>query len=218
MSEPLLASTFLFRFAVPCHYRETLWTPVGTRLPAENVLPCFGELEGKQLFADLRVAWNETGLVFDLLVVNKTKTVWCRPNRLLDSDGLQVLIDTRNEHDVHRATRFCHYFFFLPQGGGRSSTDPLATLQPIQRAKEHPKSITDKQLRIESEIRPNGYALRCLIPADALTGFDPDEHPRLGFSYAVVDRELGWQTFTVGPEFPFREDPSLWGTLELLRP
>jgi hypothetical protein len=31
----------------------------------------------------------------------------------------------------------------------------------------------------------------------------------------VVDRELGWQTFTVGPEFPFVEDPSLWGTLEL---
>jgi hypothetical protein len=41
------------------------------------------------------------------------------------------------------------------------------------------------------------------------------EHPRLGFCYAVMDRELGWQTFTVGPEFPFAEDPSLWGTLEL---
>jgi len=31
----------------------------------------------------------------------------------------------------------------------------------------------------------------------------------------VVDRELGWQTFSVGPEFPFVEDPSLWGSLEL---
>jgi hypothetical protein len=38
----------------------------------------------------------------------------------------------------------------------------------------------------------------------------------LGFSYAVMDRELGWQTFTVASEFPFDEDPSLWGTLELV--
>lgn len=218
MSQPLLASTFLFRFAVPCRYRETLWQPVGSRLPAEDTLPCFGELEGKRLFADLRVAWNESGLIFDLVVVNKTKSVWCRSNRLLDSDGLQLLIDTRDEHDVHRASRFCHSFFFMPLGGGRGQTDPVATLQPIPRAKEHPKAVAERELRIEAEIRPQGYALRSLIPADALTGFDPEEHPKLGFSYAVVDRELGWQTFTVGPEFPFREDPSLWGTLELLRP
>jgi hypothetical protein len=27
---------------------------------------------------------------------------------------------------------------------------------------------------------------------------------------------LGWQTFSVGNEFPFQEDPSVWGTLELV--
>jgi hypothetical protein len=32
----------------------------------------------------------------------------------------------------------------------------------------------------------------------------------------VTDRELGCQTFTVGQEFPFDEDPSLWGTLQLV--
>jgi len=32
----------------------------------------------------------------------------------------------------------------------------------------------------------------------------------------VIDRELGWQTCTMGPEFPFDEDPSLWGSLELV--
>jgi hypothetical protein len=31
-----------------------------------------------------------------------------------------------------------------------------------------------------------------------------------------MDRELGWQTFTVGRELPFAEDPSLWGTLDLV--
>ena len=32
---------------------------------------------------------------------------------------------------------------------------------------------------------------------------------------AVVDRELGEQTFSCPSELPYREDPSLWGTLEL---
>ena len=63
----------------------------------------------------------------------------------------------------------------------------------------------------------DGYEMQCHIPADALTGFDPAEHPKVGFNYAIVDRELGWQTFSLGPEFPIGEDPSLWGTLELAK-
>ena len=48
-------------------------------------------------------------------------------------------------------------------------------------------------------------------------GFEPAEHPRLGFTYAVIDRELGEQTFSVGRPMPYDEDPSLWATLELVR-
>ena len=55
------------------------------------------------------------------------------------------------------------------------------------------------------------------MTAEALTGFDPQEHPRLGFTYAVVDRELGEQTLGVGSPMPYQEDPSLWATLELVR-
>jgi hypothetical protein len=50
-----------------------------------------------------------------------------------------------------------------------------------------------------------------------LTGFDPVENPRIGFTYAVIDRELGDQTFNCAAEFPYQEDPSLWATLELVR-
>ena len=63
--------------------------------------------------------------------------------------------------------------------------------------------------------RPDGYALEAFIPAEAMTGFEPQEHPRLGFNYAIVDRELGLQTFSVGHPLPYDEDPSLWATLEL---
>jgi hypothetical protein len=67
-----------------------------------------------------------------------------------------------------------------------------------------------------SERRVDGYLMQGFIPATAMTGYDPAEHPRLGFYYAVTDRELGWQTFSLGAEYPFQSDPSLWGTLELV--
>ncbi len=55
------------------------------------------------------------------------------------------------------------------------------------------------------------------FPQLALTGFDPAEHPRIGFTYAIADREIGVHTFSCGPEFPYRDDPSLWATLELVK-
>ncbi len=71
-------------------------------------------------------------------------------------------------------------------------------------------------LQAHSQIRSDGYRLECFIPAAAMMGFEPGEHPRLGFTYAVIDRELGEQTFSVGRPMPYDEDPSLWATLELV--
>ncbi len=56
------------------------------------------------------------------------------------------------------------------------------------------------------------------MPGSVLNGFDPEQNPRLGFYYAVRDAELGEQVLSVGSEFPYWEDPSLWSVLELVRP
>jgi hypothetical protein len=150
-------------------------------------------------------------------VTGKRQLPWCRDSRPDDSDGFNIWIDTRNTKDIHRASRFCHRFAFLPAGGGRRLEEPLATWLPINRAKQHPKLPSSGALQIRSQTQPGGYVLEAHIAASALTGFDPEEHSRLGFTFAVIDREHGWQTFTVGPEFPFVEDPSLWGELELAK-
>ena len=71
---------------------------------------------------------------------------------------------------------------------------------------------------MRNTLTSDGYALDIFVPAQALTGFDPQEHPRLGFNYALVDRELGEQTLSAGSPMPYQEDPSLWATLELVRP
>jgi hypothetical protein len=217
MSETLLPKRFLFRFSIPCRHREKLWGPRGCELDASCRLAGFGALENRNEPAELRAAWNESGLALTILVEGKKQAPWCRDSRLEDSDGMQLWIDTRNVLNVHRAGRFCHRFLFMPTGAGRNLDQPVAQLMPIHRAKEHPKPIPERLVRVASRLSSTGYALDIFLPGEALTGYDPAEHPRLGFNYALTDRELGQQTLGVGSPMPYQDDPSLWATLELVR-
>ncbi len=217
MSDSLLPKRFLYRFSIPCLYRDPLWSGQPEGLDARYRLVSFAELEGRPMPADVRAAWSEAGLAFTVVVRGKQQPPWCRANRPEDSDGVVVWIDTRDVHNIHRASRFCHAFLFLPIGGGNRLADPIAQWVPIHRAREHPRPVEASQLNVLSRRTNDGYVLDVLIAAGALTGFDPQEHPRLGFNYLVIDRELGEQTLTVGSPMPFQEDPSLWASLELVR-
>lgn len=130
------------------------------------------------------------------------------------SDGLQVWIDTRNTQTVHRATKFCHHFCFLPTNrsdGGK----PYATQLPIARAREEQTMAAPGVLRVTSEIRAEGYTLDCWIPARVLHGYDPANSPRVGFYWRVADRHGEPEFMTVNLDFPVDADPSLWQTLVL---
>jgi len=213
----MLPKRVLFRLAAPCFYRQELWTAEGAALEPRYRLPHFAELEGQQGGAEVRAAWSEQGLTFSFFVAGKKQPPWCRTSRPDDSDGVQLWIDTRDVHNVHRASRFCHRFLFLPIGGGSRLDKPWGQWLPIHRAREQPGAIPPAQVKARSELTADGYLLEMFLGAGALTGFDPAEHPRLGFQYAVTDRELGEQTFAAGSPMPYQEDPSLWATLELVR-
>lgn len=214
----LLAPTFLFRFAAPCRYAKDMSAASPGPLPESHRLPCFAELDERRMFAEVRVGWNDVGLAVHLKVDGKKQAPWCRDSKIEDSDGIQLWIDTRDTKTVHRAGRFCHRFAVLPVGSGRNLDQPTIGLLAINRARESPREIHERQLVARSKRYAGGYELEAFFPAEALTGWDPAEHPKLGFNYAVFDRELGVQTFTIGPEFStVTEDPSLWGTLELVR-
>jgi hypothetical protein len=215
MAEQLLPARFLFRFAAPCLYFKGAWTALGVALDESHRLPNLAQLEGTRAWADVRAGWNETGLYFTVEVTGKHQAPWCRENRLEDSDGLQLWIDTRDTHNIHRASRFCHRFIFLPAGGGRQLTEPVADQLLIDRARENAQPIRPGQLKVQSKCDKQGYRMALHVPVAALTGFNPADHPKLGFTYLLVDREYGDQTFSVGLPFPFAGDPSLWGTLEL---
>lgn len=216
MATPLLPARFLFRFSTPCRHCEPLWTAEGAAFGETYRLPTLAELEERTTWADVWAAWNKAGLAFVIQVEGKRQPVWCRESRMEDSDGLRLWIDTRDVHNVHRAGRFCHQFLFLPGGSGAHLDQPVAAMLPIHRSREQPNPIRPGALQARCSFHKTGYRLDALVPAEALTGFDPDEHPRLGFNYALLDRELGEQTFGVGSPMPFHEDPSLWATLELV--
>lgn len=218
MSEQLITPTFLFRFRIPCRSTKKEWSKTdGLELTPKYTVPTFqSELGDGTQFADLRLAWSGNGLVFNLQVRNKKQAPWCRESRLDESDGLTLWIDTRNTLNVHRASRFCHQYIFLPQGEGAKLENPVAELLNINRAKDNPIQPARGSLLVRSEKRVDGYLMQGLIPASAITGYDPNEHSKLGFYYAVMDRELGWQTLSLGSEYPFQTDPSLWGTLDLV--
>jgi hypothetical protein len=217
MAEPLLPASFLFRYSVPCRYLPEGNESKGRALSEAYRLPNFTPLDGGPEGPEVRGGWNASGLTFSLEVTGKLQLPWCRDNRIEDSDGLHVWIDTRDTHNIHRAGRFCHYFVFLPTGGGGRLEEPVAEQLWINRARENARAVRPGMLRATSEKRRDGYFLEARIAAAALTGFDPVEHPRLGFTYCIADREIGLRTFNCGPEFPFRDDPSLWATLELAK-
>ena len=214
----MLPKRFLFRFSTPCLYRQKLWAARGAGLGENHRLIGFAELEeGVRPVVEVRAAWSELGMVFEFRVTGKEQAPWCRTTRPEDSDGIQVWIDTRNVHNVHRAGRFCHRFLFMPTGEGKNSDLPIVQWMPINRAREHPKAIEPGEIKARSEMLDDGYLLEIYLPAAALTGFDPEEYPAVGFNYAVIDRELGEQTFAAGSPMPYKEDPSLWATLELVK-
>src|SRR5262245_10539774 len=217
----LLAPRYLFRFAVPVKQRTPLWKANGIELDESFSLLNLAELDAntadrERRFADVRMAWGAEGLLINVRVEGKQQPVWCRDGRLEDSDGLQVWIDTRTTLNIHRASRFCHRYVFLPAGGGGDNTKPIADQLLINRARENAAPIRPRQLQVAAKITKNGYWLAAFMPTDALGGYDPHQHRELGFTYRVFDRELGMQTFATGPAFPFDEDPTCWAQLDLV--
>jgi hypothetical protein len=207
----LIDPTVVFRFEVALRKRPIQWTDKGLKLPEACRIPSFGALNDRPVFADVRIAWDASGIGVHILVNGKRQLPWCRETRPEDSDGFHLWIDTRCSPGIHRATQYCHRFMWMPSGGGSNREKPVASHVSIHRARSEPKPISSSLLKVAAAPRHDGYELSGMIPADALTGYDPVGQPRMGIYYAAIDRELGWQTLSLGPEFPVMEDPSLWG-------
>ncbi|MDO4629274.1 MAG: hypothetical protein Q4C70_08845 [Planctomycetia bacterium] len=227
-----IPNRFLFRIEMPCYYRENL--DALKELPPSYTFPDIELLEngdksqetgvfssprsgsgsdGKSF--QIRGAWNEKGIAFQFFVSGKTKTLWCSPHRPDESDRIELWLDTRNVHNVHRATRYCHRLICLAEGMGDKGTEPTVISLPINRAKQLPNEIPQGAIQVKSHVQRNCYSLFVYLSANALTGYDPTEFQDIGLTWALIDRDFPMKTLSAGAPFPFMEDPSLWYTIHL---
>lgn len=217
---PLVPNRFLVRLLYPCPYIKDM--PVEDEdslieLPESARLDPFADMDGAPNFADVRLGWNETGLGFSVVVKGKDNYPIGDVARPRQSDGITFWIDTRGDRTGHRATRTCHQFHFLAAGGGTDKSEPAFVQSKIHRALQDAPLASDSDVPFRFERLKGGYRIEGFLGASVLSGFDPEQYPRLGVFYSVKDFELGEQTPGADSDFPFAEDPSLWASLDLVK-
>ena len=216
----LVPHRFLFRMAFPCYHVKQM--PLSDKgrlldLGEEQRIDNFAAMDGQKNFADVRLAWNELGIGLQVEVRGKERLPIGNAERPRGSDGVTLWLDMRDARSNHRASRYCQQFHFLAAGAGTQFDEPAVVPAKIHRALDDAPLPSSTSVPLRMQPLKNGYLLEAFLPATALNGFDPEEHPRLGFFYSVRDDELGEQLLSLTPEFPFWEDPSLWSVLELYR-
>jgi len=215
----LIPNRFLFDFEFPFRHRSDP-PPVNGKLGGWNdaeLLPTLGELDDRDDFADVWACWNERGLHFAFRVTGKTKPLSCNPVGSRKGDGVRICTDMRDARSLKRATRTCQQFYLLPTGAGPDKDQPVAGISRINRARDNAPQVETRRIKVASSISKTGYTLEAHIPADCLSGFDPAEHPRIGFYYIIEDRDHGRQYLTVGDDLFANVDPSTWATVVLQR-
>ena len=218
----IVPNRFLVRVAHPVPYvkdapRDTDDDDNLIDLPEAARLRNFAELDGLKNFADVRLAWNGFGLAVQVEVKGKEQPPVGDSDRPKAGDGLSLWIDTRDSRASHRASRFCHHFLFLAAGGGADKDAPFIAQAKINRAQQDAPLANLADVPFRMHRTKGGYRLEAFLPAAALNGFDPQEHPRLGVYYVVRDQELGDQFLSVNWDFPFSDDPTLWAVMELVK-
>jgi len=166
---------------------------------------------------DTRIAWSEEGITFQFLLRGKLRRPYCRLSDLEHSDGIEVYVDTRNTKNVHRATRYCHRFIFLPGGGGPGEKDPYGSMLKINMARGEPATMGAYQPHVECKLSSTGYRLTCHLSRQYLEGWSPSEQPEVGIFFHLRDAELGHICLAYDKQLPIGEDPSLWPTAFLAR-
>ena len=215
----LVPNRTLFDFEFPLARRAKTPSITGalTDWSDDYLLPYLGQLDGEEPFGTLWACWNESGLSIACRVQGKSRPLRCDPKTFWKGDNLRLCIDTRDTRNIKRASKHCQQFFLLPTGGGKSSRKPVAASTPIQRARESAPAVPPGVINVAANVAATGYQLEAHLPAAALSGFEPAEHPRIGFFYILEDLQFGQQYLTVGDDLYWHVDPSTWPTAVLQR-
>jgi hypothetical protein len=204
----------LFAFEIPIDYCAKPPRVDGdvSKWTRKFLAPALVELEGEEPIADVYWAWNEDGFYAAFDVPNRHGLPESDVKPWWKADGIRLCLDTRDARDIKRATRFCHFFYLLPLGGGAGGRQPVVGTHRMSHAKETPPASDLTAIRSASHVTRSGYSLEVALPASCLHGWDPAEHPRIGIFYKIRDTQLGPQHLSADDEMGWNADPSTWAT------
>ncbi|MGE3180899.1 MAG: hypothetical protein AB7N71_04655 [Phycisphaerae bacterium] len=208
-----------FHFEFPIRYRAKAPRIDGALRDWDDsyLLPYLVEIEDDYAFADVYAAWNDAGFYIAFHVPERSGALKCDATNWWKGDGVRVCIDTRDARDNRRATRFCHFFYALPMGGGRDKRQPIVNIHNMSRAKETPPGIDVSAIEVGVHIERHSWSLELGIPASCLHGWSPGEHPRIGFCYKIKDSDHGSQHLIGDDTTGWNVDPSSWASATLER-
>jgi hypothetical protein len=215
----LLPARALFQFEIPIRHlaKPPRIDGDASKWGEPYLVPPLVEIEDVAPFADVYFGWNDDGFYAGFDVPDRTSRPQCDPTHWWKKNGFRLCLDTRDTRDIKRATRFCHFFYLLPTGGGSSGKLPVVGSHRMNRAKEPPPEVDLSKIKIASHVTRKGYSLEVAIPAACLHGWDPAEHPRVGIFYKVKDSQFGAQHLSADDDLGWNADPSTWATGVLVR-
>lgn len=203
-----------FEFEVPIRRRAKAPRLDGTLSDwgAAYRLPALAEIDDEDPHTVAYAAWNDAGFYVAFEMLRRSGPPRIDLSNWWKSDGFRVCIDTRDARDNRRASRFCHFFYALPSGGGKNKRMPIVNVHPMSRAKEAHPPIDVAEIGVASHVERDSVSLELAFPASCLHGWEPREHPRIGFFYKALDLRRGGQHLTVNDELGWNVDPSTWAT------
>lgn len=184
---------------------------IDSRNRGEFLLPDTSVLCEEESFAEVSMGWRKSGLAFYFKVNHPVEQSFY-PD-VSRGDSVEVFIDTRDVKTSGYNTRFCHHFFFLPE--------PLDGVQAGEithfRTEDRHDLCEPKLLKVKAKSKSKGYELQAWIPGECLTGYDPGQFQRMGFTYRINRNYWASQHFSVTSEdYRLEEQPSLWSQMRLV--
>ena len=166
----------------------------------------------EESFAEVSAGWNESGLGFFFKVNHPIERVFYP--EITKGDSIEVFIDTRDVKTSGYNTRFCHYFFFLPE-----SIDGIRAGEATHFRTDDQHELCDFELlQVNAQRKNRGYELQAWIPKKCLVGYDPEQFQRMGFTYRINRNYWASQHFSViSDDYRLEEQPSLWSQLRFVK-
>ena len=166
------------------------------------------------------MGWRDEGLYLAMQVFDPTIDVIPASERWWTRDNIELWLSTRPvETDQQMYNAFCHQFFYVPD---YNMTDGrLGTAGQWHRPGDaiNANLIPHPMIQQSSRMRPGQYVVEMFIPAKAMNGWDPQNHPEMAFNLHVRNFQASSDYFWSAPkELTTQVRPDTWGKLIFAAP